>query len=173
MECYFELLSRYWWVSGSVVKNLLQCRRQRFKPWVGKIPWRRKWQPSPVFLFGKSCGQRSLVGYSPWVAKSCTRLSDWTVITIGTEKCKLTDSFNRIPFPGIQKLPSHCLYLKINSIRPTWSKVPSHFGQVLNEDGTGHCKVHTARYWVIPKQYSATGVDPGVPAWALYSVPVK
>ena len=45
-----------------------QCRRRKrfgFSPWVGKIPWRRKWQPSPVFLPGKSHGQRSLVGYSP------------------------------------------------------------------------------------------------------------
>ena len=36
-----------------------------FDPWVGKIPWRRKWQPTPVFLPGKSHGRRSLVGYSP------------------------------------------------------------------------------------------------------------
>ena len=35
-------------------------------PWSGKIPWRRKWQPTPVFLPGKSHGERSLVGYSPW-----------------------------------------------------------------------------------------------------------
>ena len=35
-------------------------------PWVGKIPWRRKWKPTSVFLPGKSHGQRSLVGYSPW-----------------------------------------------------------------------------------------------------------
>ena len=34
-------------------------------PWLGKIPWRRKWQPTPVFLPGESHGQRSLVGYSP------------------------------------------------------------------------------------------------------------
>ena len=34
--------------------------------WVGKIPWRRKWQTTPVFLPGKSLGQRSLAGYSPW-----------------------------------------------------------------------------------------------------------
>ena len=40
--------------------------RHEFNPWVGKIPWRRKWQPSPVFLHGKPHGQRSLVGYSPW-----------------------------------------------------------------------------------------------------------
>ena len=36
-----------------------------FNPWVGKIPWRRKWQPTPVFLPGESHGRRSLVGYSP------------------------------------------------------------------------------------------------------------
>ena len=43
--------------------------RQGFDPWVGKIPWRKKWQPPPVFLPGKSHGQRSLVGYSPWGCK--------------------------------------------------------------------------------------------------------
>jgi len=36
-----------------------------FNPWIGKIPWRRKWQPTPVFLPGESRGQRSLTGYSP------------------------------------------------------------------------------------------------------------
>ena len=43
-----------------------RCKRHRFDAWVGKIPWRRKWQPMPVFLPGESHGQRSLVGYSPW-----------------------------------------------------------------------------------------------------------
>ena len=43
----------------------LQCGRPGFDPWVGKIPWRRKWQPTPVFLPGESHGQRSLEGYSP------------------------------------------------------------------------------------------------------------
>ena len=41
--------------------------RCRFSPWVGKIPWRRAWQPTPVFLPGESHGQRSLAGCSPWV----------------------------------------------------------------------------------------------------------
>ena len=49
---------------GSEVKASA-CRRPGFDPWVGKIPWRRKWQPSPVFWSGKSHGQRSLVGYRP------------------------------------------------------------------------------------------------------------
>ena len=50
-------------------ESACQCRRHRFNPWVGKIPWRRKWQLIPVFLPGKSHGQRSLVGYSPWGCK--------------------------------------------------------------------------------------------------------
>ena len=41
-------------------------KRCGFDPWVGKIPWWRVWQPSPVFLPGESRGQRSQVGYSPW-----------------------------------------------------------------------------------------------------------
>ena len=41
-------------------------RRCWFDPWVGMIPWSRKWQPTAAFLLGKSHGQRSLVGYSPW-----------------------------------------------------------------------------------------------------------
>ena len=43
-----------------------RCHRRRFDPWVGKIPWRRAWQPTPVFLPGELHGQRSLAGYSPW-----------------------------------------------------------------------------------------------------------
>ena len=43
----------------------LWCGRPRFDPWVGKIPWRRKWQPTPLFLPGESHGRRSLVGYCP------------------------------------------------------------------------------------------------------------
>ena len=51
---------------GSLYFVCLQCRRPRFNSWVGKIPWRRKWQSTPVFLPGKSHGQRSLAAYSPW-----------------------------------------------------------------------------------------------------------
>ena len=51
-----------------VVKNLpanAGDRRRRFDPWVRRIPWRRAWQPTPVFLPGESHRQRSLAGYSP------------------------------------------------------------------------------------------------------------
>ena len=46
-----------------------QCRKLEFNTWVGKIPWRRKSQLIPVFLPGKSHGQRSLAAYSPWGCK--------------------------------------------------------------------------------------------------------
>ena len=49
-------------------ESACQCKRHKrheFDPWVGTIPWRRAWQPTPVFLPGKSYGQRSLAGYSP------------------------------------------------------------------------------------------------------------
>ena len=59
---------------GSEVKSIcLQYGRPGFDPWVGKIPWRRKWQPIPVFLPGESHGLRSLVGYSPRGRKESDR----------------------------------------------------------------------------------------------------
>ena len=55
---------------GTMVNNLpAKCRRPKrsaFDPWIGKIPWSRKWQCTPIFLPGSSHGQRSLAGYSPW-----------------------------------------------------------------------------------------------------------
>ena len=59
---------------AQTVRNLLQCRRSGFEPWVGKIPWRREWLPTSVFLPGEFQGQRSLVGYSAW----CHKESDTT-----------------------------------------------------------------------------------------------
>ena len=58
------------WFSGlKICLKCRRCRRHRFTPWVWKIPWRRKWQPTPVFLPGKSHGQRSLAGHSAWGPK--------------------------------------------------------------------------------------------------------
>ena len=56
-----------WWLSDK--ESTCQCRKLRLDPWVRKIPWKRKWQPTPVFLPGKSYGKRSLVSYSPWGCK--------------------------------------------------------------------------------------------------------
>ena len=51
---------------AQMVKNLPAMWRPRFDPWVGKISWKRAWQPTPLFLPREFHGQRSLVGYSPW-----------------------------------------------------------------------------------------------------------
>ena len=52
------------WLNGK--ESACQCRRCRFDPCIRKIPWSRKWHPTPVLLPGKSHGWRSLVGCSPW-----------------------------------------------------------------------------------------------------------
>ena len=54
---------------GFNVKVSAAMRGPGFEPWVGKIPWRRKWKPTPVLLPGKSHGWRSLAGYRPWGCK--------------------------------------------------------------------------------------------------------
>ena len=50
---------------SQTVKNVPAMQETQFNPWMRKIPWRRKWRPTPVFLPGKYYGQRSLVGCSP------------------------------------------------------------------------------------------------------------
>ena len=72
-----------WWLSGK--ESGCQCRRRGFDPWVGKIPWRRAWQPTPVFLPGESHGQRSLgkgggVSHSAWSCKESDR-TEWISLT--------------------------------------------------------------------------------------------
>ena len=84
-----------------------RCRRHWFDLWVGKIPWRRKWQPTPIFLPGKYHGQRSLAGYSPW---GCKELD--TTKWLGTWGCRpyYIDGLKRISSINliiciIQRLP--------------------------------------------------------------------
>ena len=63
-----------WWLRQQRV--CLKCGTPRFDPWVEKILWRRKWQPTPVYLPGKSHGQRSLAGCSPWGHKD-SHTTEW------------------------------------------------------------------------------------------------
>ena len=74
MLCWVSLLQQLypamglpWWLRQLSV--CLQCGRPGFDPWIGKIPWRRKWHPTPVLLPERSHGQRNLVGYSLWGRK--------------------------------------------------------------------------------------------------------
>ena len=88
--------------SDSAVKNLPAMQETRQKcglhPWVRKIPWRRKWQPSPAVLPGKSYGQRSLAGYSPWGHKE-------------PHMTKQLNSNNKQPFT----CNIHCIYNYLNN----------------------------------------------------------
>ena len=81
-----------------MVKNPPAMQEPWFHPWVRKIPWRRTWEPTAVFLPGESHGQKSLVGYSPWghkeldmterLTRSCLYFSRKLVArsTIGSQK---------------------------------------------------------------------------------------
>ena len=70
------------WASlvAQMVKICLRCGRLGFDLWVRKIPWRREWQPTPVFLPGEFHGQRSLVGYSSWSHKE-SDMTEWLTQT--------------------------------------------------------------------------------------------
>ena len=93
-----------WWHSGK--EPTCQYRRHKRSSsdsWVHKIPWSRKWQPTPVFLPGKSHGQRSLAGYGPWGPKE----SDMTEHTCTNRVHDLgwpwpASSSRRILVPGIE-----------------------------------------------------------------------
>ena len=78
--------------------------------WVRKIPWRRKWQPSPVFLPGKSHGRRSLANYSPWVTKSRTRLSDFFHLHRSVGEIWLV---SMSPVPGVRMAKHKSWYIMI------------------------------------------------------------
>ena len=66
-----------WWFSGK--EPTCQCRGHRFNPRIGNIPWRRKWPPTPVFLPGKSHGQRSLAAIVYGITKSHDLASEHTL----------------------------------------------------------------------------------------------
>ena len=70
-----------WWLSGKIsAYNAGDAGDVGSVPGLGRFPWRMVWQPAPVFLLGKSHGQRSLTGYSPWGHKD----SDTTEATENT-----------------------------------------------------------------------------------------
>ena len=118
-----------WWLSGK--EPICQCRRHCFDLWVGTIPWRRKWQPTPVFLPGESHGQRSLAGYSAgghrrarhnWATKqqqqqnrgprSCKRLTPKPVLNQNFKKCQLSHIRNFIFLSLLHQIVISNTYLK-------------------------------------------------------------
>ena len=83
-----------------------QCRRHKrrgFNPWVRKIPWRRAWQPTPIFLPEESNGQRSLVGYSPWGRKESDMTERYNSNLFTGEQWHLMNMVQPIYFPPLQE----------------------------------------------------------------------
>ena len=113
-ECQLQLLDLFeviLWINsflgGRVVKNLPantgDTIGRRFILWVRKIPWRRAWHPTPVFLPGKSHGQRSLVGYRMWSYKESnmtkhTHTYTHTLKKLISRLLHLTNYFKRYTF---------------------------------------------------------------------------
>ena len=115
-----------WWLSGK--QSICQCRRPN--PRVGKIPWRRKWQPILVFLPGEFHGQRSLMGYSPQGCKE-SDMTEW----LHTH----THNINSLHFLNSEFHDfSILVYLKVreNGIHSVWSilsgAIEIIWGQVVN-----------------------------------------
>ena len=84
-----------WLLSGK--ESAFQRRRLGFDPYVGKIPWRRNWQHTPVFLPGKSHDQRSLVGFSPWDCKESDTTEQVSPHTDINSVCMSTPVIQFIP----------------------------------------------------------------------------
>ena len=96
------------WLSGK--RFACQCRRLGLDPWVWKVSWRRKWQPTPVYLTGKSRGQRSLVGYSSWGHKESDTTS-W--LNNSNEYMKYTRDISKVRSLAVHWW-CHCQLLSVS-----------------------------------------------------------
>ena len=117
-------------------------RRCSFYLWVGKIPWRSAWQPTPVFLPGESHGQRTLAGYSPWGRKESDTTKQLTLHFMAESLSMFKHSdvllfiqTNRIPSDTARSYPKAplCLVHKVCFIS--------------QEEGTAHCGCHGGEQW--------------------------
>ena len=100
------------------VENLPAVGETQVNPWIGKIPWRRKWQPTPVFLPGESHGQRSLVGYSPWPlqrVRTTEQLSTQHLLLKPTKTSGRISSYFKV-MPGVIGLKIQAVGNKANSL---------------------------------------------------------
>ena len=100
-------------------RNCLQCRRPGLNPWVRKIPWRRKWLPTPVFLPGEFYGQRSLVVYSPWGHKE----SDMTERLTLTHRTRILFIDDLIVAPTVKMVPCQKLHVRDLIMSPQLYKI--------------------------------------------------
>ena len=78
---YWDISELPWWLSGK--ESACQCKTRKFNQWIGMIPRRRAWQPTPVFLPGEFHGQSSLESYSPWALKE-SGTTEWLILYFQT-----------------------------------------------------------------------------------------
>ena len=103
----------------------LPCGRLGFNPWIGEISWRRKWQPTPVLLSGKSHEQRNLVGYSPWGRKE-SDTTEWLHFHFSGwgSNCFFRQTFNSLSvlsllftfLSDVSTVPISCLWVVLREI---------------------------------------------------------
>ena len=124
-------------------ESTCQSRRGGFDPWIRKIPWRRKWQPAPVFLPVKTHRQGSLVGYSPW---SCKELD-----TIEQPNNKLL--FSSQSYPTMKDKNSRTIF----SATSLWFEGPQKTkGAKLNSHNGIWLETYCCSFWVLALYQFAT-----------------
>ena len=106
----------------------LQCRTPEFDPWVGKIPWRRKWLPTSLFIPGEFHGQKGLMVYSPWGCKESdatecrepARAIPPMTRSCGRELLSKASGLKGLPRPARASTPKpESVYLTVLCISPT------------------------------------------------------
>ena len=103
-SCFMKLFHGLICPGGSYGNVCLKCRRPRLDPWVGKIPWRRKWQPTLVFLSGKSHGQRRRMSESPW---GCVTEGLTLSLSLGLSRSLQSDNRTSFTSKVTQSLKKH------------------------------------------------------------------
>ena len=108
-ECGKQGRERKEWGHGQKTGRKVSCSRDvclqrgrpRFNPWVWKISWRRKWQPTPVLFPGKSHGRRNLVGYSAWSRKESVMTEQLHFLSFFLENCWFHYFFSSLLFLAV------------------------------------------------------------------------
>ena len=101
---------------AQTVNNLAACRRPRFDPWVRKFHWRKKLQPTPVFLPAESHGQKSLAGYSPWGCQEFDT-TEWLTLL-------LSYIYNYILSSPESTLTVFCVLINCGHLSPLGIQIP-------------------------------------------------
>ena len=139
------------------------CRRRKrhgFDPWAGKIPWRRKWQPAPVFLPEKFHGRRSPAGYSPWGCKELDTTEHTLFLTGNEEGCSsmqisfiwklLMQVFFLSILPGFVTLHFNCLFIRSPTKQVKIKEQEMHVGSATeNKSGGKKGKRKQLLYWLM------------------------